>query len=110
MIGAYTLLTALSMIIVVLVELIVLRTGIFGTARYWVTMIIVWGFQILVDGWLTKLSAPIVIYSEPRTLGIRFPWDIPVEDFGFGFSMITLTLLIWEAVGRRRRASTVQHR
>ena len=30
-------------------------------------MVIVFGFQILVDGWLTKLSAPIVIYDEHHT-------------------------------------------
>jgi len=30
-------------------------------------------FQILVDGWLTKLSAPIVIYDEHYTMGIGFP-------------------------------------
>ena len=44
-------------------------------------MVIVIGFQILVDGWLTKLSAPIVIYDDRHTSGIRFPFDIPIEDF-----------------------------
>jgi hypothetical protein len=28
------------------------------------------------------------------------PWDIPVEDYLFGFSMITLTLLLWVRLGR----------
>jgi len=41
-------------------------------------------FQAVVDGWLTKLSAPIVIYNEQHSTGIRFPFDIPVEDFLFG--------------------------
>jgi lycopene cyclase domain-containing protein len=91
----YTILTAISVVAVIAAELLWLRTGIFGTARYWLTMIIVWGFQIPVDGWLTKLSEPIVIYRESETIGIRFPWDIPIEDFGFGFSMVTLTILIW---------------
>ncbi len=30
-------------------------------------MVIVFGFQIPVDGWLTKLSAPIVVYDEQHT-------------------------------------------
>jgi lycopene cyclase domain-containing protein len=101
----YTLLTVISIIGVVLVELLWLRTGIFRTARYWLTMIIVWGFQIPVDGWLTKLSNPIVIYRESETLGVRFPWDIPVEDFGFGFSMVTLAIMVWQQLGRRRASA-----
>ncbi len=54
-----------------------------------------------VDGWLTKLSAPIVLYRAQAISGVRWPWDIPVEDFGFAFAMITLTLLLWERVQRR---------
>ena len=59
-------------------------------------MVIVLGFQIPVDGWLTKLSAPIVIYDDPHTSGVRFPFDIPVEDFLFGLAMVTAALLLWE--------------
>jgi lycopene cyclase domain-containing protein len=80
---------------VVLLELIWLRTGIFRTARYWFSMIIVFAFQIPVDGWLTKLENPIVIYNPEQMLGIRAPWDIPIEDFGFGFAMVTLAILLW---------------
>ena len=62
-------------------------------------MVIVVGFQIPVDGWLTKLSAPIVLYDEQHTTGVRFPFDIPIEDFLFGFALVTAVLLLWE---RRR--------
>jgi lycopene cyclase domain-containing protein len=99
----YSLFTMISIVAVVLVELLWLRTGIFRTARYWLTMIIVWAFQVPVDGWLTKLRNPIVIYRESETLGVRFPWDIPVEDFGFGFSMVTLAIMVWQWAGRRDR-------
>jgi lycopene cyclase domain-containing protein len=64
-------------------------------------MLIVIGFQILVDGWLTKLSAPIVVYEGRHTSGIRFPWDIPVEDFLFGWAMVTAVLLLWERLRLR---------
>lgn len=87
--------TVLSVITVVALELLWLRTGIFATAHYWVSMAIVFAFQVLVDGWLTKLSAPIVIYNPGEMLGLRAPWDIPVEDFGFGFTMVTLAILVW---------------
>ncbi|GAB3913393.1 lycopene cyclase [Microlunatus endophyticus] len=96
----YTLLTVISVLAVVLVELL-LRTGIFGSVRYWLTMIIVWAFQVPVDGWLTKLSDPIVIYRRSEILGLRFPWDIPIEDFGFGFALVTSTIMIWQSLSRR---------
>ncbi|WP_326547337.1 lycopene cyclase domain-containing protein [Mycolicibacterium sp. ND9-15] len=92
----YTVPAALSVIAVCALELGVLRTGLFRKPAYWISMAIVLGFQIPVDGWLTKLSAPIVIYDEQHTSGIRFPFDIPVEDFLFGWAMVTAVLLLWE--------------
>lgn len=91
----YTVLTVLAVVAVVVAELIYFRTGIFTTAQYWLSILIIFGFQVLVDGWLTKLSAPIVIYNPAEILGLRAPWDIPVEDFGFGFAMVTLAILLW---------------
>ncbi|AQA01231.1 lycopene cyclase [Mycobacterium sp. MS1601] len=95
MIG-YTLPTAVAVIVVCVLEWKVLRTGIFRKPVYWISMVIVLGFQIPVDGWLTKLSAPIVLYDEQHTTGIRIPWDIPVEDFFFGWAMVTAVLMLWE--------------
>jgi lycopene cyclase domain-containing protein len=92
----YTLPAVVSVIAVSVLELAVLRTGLFRKPAYWISMVIVLGFQVLVDGWLTKLSAPIVIYNEKHTSGIRFPWDIPVEDFLFGWALVTAVMLLWE--------------
>ena len=85
---------------VVVVELVWLRTGLLRTRAYWVSMAIVFFFQVLVDGWLTKLSAPIVLYEREEFLGIRFPWDVPVEDYLFGFALVTLVMLLWDRAGR----------
>ena len=71
-------------------------------------MLIVTGFQIPVDGWLTKLTAPIVLYDDRHTTGIRFPFDIPIEDFLFGFALVTATLLLWER--RRPQPETTEQR
>ena len=107
MIGlGYTLPAAIAVLAVFVLELAVLRTGLFRKAEYWISMLIVLGFQILVDGWLTKLSAPIVIYHDKHTSGIRFPFDIPVEDFLFGWAVVTAVLMLWERQrlrGRRLR-------
>jgi lycopene cyclase domain-containing protein len=98
----YTVLTALAVLGVVAAELAYFKSGIFGTAQYWWTMLIIFAFQIPVDGWLTKLSAPIVIYNPDEILGLRAPWDIPIEDFGFGFAMVTLAILLWRRWLNRR--------
>ncbi|MBK9696486.1 MAG: lycopene cyclase domain-containing protein [Propionibacteriaceae bacterium] len=97
----YTVLTVLSVLAVVALEVWWLRTGLFRQAQYWIAMAIVFAFQVLVDGWLTKLTDPIVQYAPEHLLGLRVPWDIPIEDFGFGFSMVTLTLLLWVRLTRR---------
>lgn len=92
----YTLPVVIGVAAVIVLELGVLRTGLFRRPAYWMSMVIVFGFQMLVDGWLTKLSAPVVIYDEDHTSGIRFPFDIPVEDFLFGWALVTAVLLLWE--------------
>lgn len=101
----YTVLTVLAVVAVVVAELVYFKTGIFSTAQYWLSIAIIFAFQILVDGWLTKLSAPIVIYDPDEFLGLRVPWDIPIEDFGFGFAMVTLTILLWRRWLDRRQSS-----
>ena len=103
MIGlGYTLPAVVSVIVVCVLELAVLRTGLFRKPAYWISMGIVLFFQVLTDGWLTKLSAPIVIYNDDNTSGIRFPWDIPVEDYLFGWALVTGVLLLWERQRVRR--------
>ncbi|MEC3982487.1 lycopene cyclase domain-containing protein [Amycolatopsis sp. H20-H5] len=98
----YTIPAVAAVAAVVAIEVLVLHTGLFRKPAYWITMVIVTAFQIPVDGWLTKLSAPIVRYSPAHVTGIRFPWDIPVEDFFFGFALITCVLLLWEKGGSGR--------
>ena len=92
----YTVPAVASVVVVVAAELTLLHTGLFGRPAYWVAMVIVLAFQIPVDGWLTKLSAPVVLYNRSQTTGIRFPWDIPIEDFLYGFALVTAALLLWE--------------
>jgi lycopene cyclase domain-containing protein len=101
--GDYTIAALCAPVAVVAAELTALRTGLLRRPRFWVTIAITLAFQVAVDGWLTKLSAPIVLYRRLAISGARWPWDIPVEDFGFAFAMITLTLALWERALRRER-------
>ena len=97
----YTVGSVLAVVGVVGLELLWFRTGIFATATFWISYGIIVFFQCLVDGWLTKLSAPIVIYNGNEFSGWRAPFDIPVEDFAFGFALVALTIMLWEWAGPR---------
>lgn len=76
------------------------RTGIFRARAYWVAMAIVAGFQVAVDGWLAKTSDPVVTYDPKRLIGLRIPPGIPVEDFAYGFALVTMAIALWERAGR----------
>ena len=71
-------------------------------------MAIVYVPMVPVDGWLTKLSAPIVLYREGDTSGLRPVWDILAEEFVYAFALLTLVILVWDlpaASTRRTDAS-----
>jgi lycopene cyclase domain-containing protein len=92
MIPEYTLASACGIVLAVLLELLVLRTGLFRDPRYWVALAIVAAFQLLVNGVLT--CPPIVSYDPAEILGPRVACA-PVEDLGFGFAMVTTTIALW---------------
>jgi lycopene cyclase domain-containing protein len=98
----YTVLAVLGVVLAVALELRVLHTGLLTTRAYWIAMAICYAFMIAVNGWLTKLTAPIVLYDPDATTGWRFPWDIPVEDYLFGYALLTLAMLLWDAAALRR--------
>ena len=50
---------------VVLLELLVFRSGLLRERAYWISMAICYAFMIPVDGWLTKQSAPTVDRGGP---------------------------------------------
>ena len=101
----YTLPAVLAVIAVCVLEFGVLRTGLFRRPAYWISMVIVFAFpdprRRLAH---QAVSAPIVIYDDRHTSGIRFPFDIPVEDFLFGWALVTAVLLLWERQRLRDRA------
>jgi lycopene cyclase domain-containing protein len=100
----YTLAAIAAPIAVVALEGAVLRTGLLRQRRYWAAVAITLAVQVPVDGWLTLGSTPILSYSPYATSGTRVPWNIPIEDFGFAFTLVTLTLLLWRWHQLRRPA------
>jgi lycopene cyclase domain-containing protein len=95
MLGEYTIGAIIAPAAVVAAELLVLRTGVLREDRFWVAMAIALAFQIPVDGWLTGFGAAVVLYRPGAISGIRVPGQIPIEDYGFGFALVALTIIVW---------------
>lgn len=98
----YTVMAIALCVAVVVLEIRWWHTGLFRMRAYRATMIICFGFMIVMNGWLTKRSAPIVTYSADEFSGWRPIWDIPAEDYLFGFALLTFSLLCWVRTADRR--------
>ena len=79
----------------------VLRTGLLRRRAYWLAYLVVVSFQLVVNGVLTCRG---IVTGYEGTLGPRVACA-PVEDLGFGWAMVTQTLLWWTWLGRREGAS-----
>lgn len=80
-------------------DLYLLKTRLLCRRAFWAAYGILFGFQLLVNGLLT--GPAVVAYDAKTILGLRLAYA-PVEDLGFGFALILLTLSCWVALGRRR--------
>lgn len=97
----YTAAAVVGLLAVVVAELVWFRSGVLRLRAFWVSMAICLLFMVVTNGWLTKLSAPIVLYNAATKSPWRVPWDIPVEDYLFGFALLTLVTVVWQWDGRR---------
>ena len=96
----YPTLSVLAALVVLALELRVFRTGIFGDHAYWIAMAICVAFMIPVDGWLTKHSAPIVIYRPEDTSELYPIWNILAEEYLYAFAVLTMVMVLWDHAGR----------
>ncbi|MBC7464311.1 MAG: lycopene cyclase domain-containing protein [Actinobacteria bacterium] len=87
-----------AVVFAVIMDLFILRTRMMTQGIYWLTYALIFPFQVLTNWWLT--SRNIVIYSPTEIIGRRLA-GAPVEDLLFGFSMILLTLALWNFFSRR---------
>jgi lycopene cyclase domain-containing protein len=93
---SYSSLALLSVASVLLMDLVVMRTFLLATFRFWFSYAIVFGFQLLTNSWLTGWN--VVMYNPTDIWGARIA-NAPVEDLLFGFALILGTLLAWHHVG-----------
>ena len=86
----------MAVVVVIVLELAVLRTGLFRRAAYWISMVIVVGLPDPGRRLAHQAQRADRHLRRRHTSGLRFPFDIPVEDFLFGWAMVTAVLLLWE--------------
>ena len=96
----YTTLALIAAAVAVLLDLVLLRTRVLLTRRYWLFFGVMTVFFLVVNGILTAL--PVVAYSSHAIIGVRL-YTIPIEDIAYMFALVTPTIAIYERLGRSRR-------
>ncbi len=70
-----------------------LKTGLFKKPEYYIYLVFILFGEYVVNGFIT--GRDIVLYNSDFFMGYRIG-TIPLEDFLFGFSMVTVVVIIWE--------------
>ena len=88
----YTALVLIFLGVAALMDLF-LKNDIFLQSRTYLYLAIVSGFILIFNGYLT--FRPVVFYSSSYQLGFRLG-AIPLEDFGYGYTLILLCTMLFE--------------
>ena len=88
----YTLLSILAVILAIFADRRS-QLNLLRRKEFYLFLAIIFCFKLLVNGYLTGRF--IVIYNPEHFLGLRI-LSIPLEDFLFGFAMVTLSIIFWE--------------
>lgn len=88
----YTLIAVSSVVLAILVDRFT-GTRLLRRRLFYLFLAVILGFKFAVNGYLT--GSGVVLYNREFFLGIRIG-SIPLEDFLFGFSMVTLSIVFWE--------------
>jgi lycopene cyclase domain-containing protein len=95
----YTILALLSILDVFLIDRLV-KTRLFSRPKFWVFQGICFVLQFFLDGYLTW--RPIYIVNPEKILGI-YLFTTPLENFLFGFSMLSLAVIVYERLGVKNK-------
>ena len=96
----YSLLAGIAVIVVFVFGIAVMKSGLISRPQFWISWAIISFFQLITNGYLT--SQGIVTYNSEAITGTRIAYA-PIEDLFFGFTLVTLTMLIWEWVGPTKK-------
>jgi lycopene cyclase domain-containing protein len=92
----YTGLAVLTIVTVLLIEAMALKTGLLKKIEFYLAYGIVVFFQLLTNGYLT--GREIVLYDSEVILGLRVAFA-PLEDLMFGFALVFFTMAVWTKIG-----------
>ena len=70
-----------------------LRTDLLLRSKTYLYLAIVAGLILVFNGYLT--ARPVVMYGEVYQMGYRI-WTIPIEDFGYGFTLMLFNTMLYE--------------
>lgn len=87
-----------AVLFAVILDLFILRRQMVTRGIFWLTYGLILPFQLLTNWWLT--SKNIVMYSPNQIIGRRLA-GAPIEDLLFGFSLIVMTLSLWDYFAAR---------
>jgi lycopene cyclase domain-containing protein len=93
----YTLLALISVFFTVFLD-VFLKTKLLKNKKFWIFWAIMFVITIIINGYLTY--RPIVLYKEQFNSGIKL-FTIPIEDFLFGFSLLSSNIIIWEFLTKK---------
>ena len=93
----YTILSVISVIATVFLDK---SSGvrILRRKEFFIFILVIFAMKLLVNGYLTRKQ--VFMYNPGSIIGLRLG-SIPVEDFLFGFSMVTMTVIFWEYFKRK---------
>lgn len=93
----YTLAALTGVAAALVLDLVVLRTRLVTRRVFWCAYPLILAFQLIANGVLTGRG--IVRYAPDAITGFRVAYA-PVEDLGFGFALVLVTLSVWVWLGR----------
>ncbi|MFO0703744.1 MAG: lycopene cyclase domain-containing protein [Patescibacteria group bacterium] len=93
----YFILSILYLFIIALLD-ISLKTKLYQKKLFWNFQLIVFLLTAFVDHF--SAARPIVLYNENIILGPRV-FQVPIENFLFGFNMLYLNLIIFEKFNQK---------
>jgi lycopene cyclase domain-containing protein len=93
-----------AVMVAVLLDLFIVRSKMMTRGIFWLTYALILPFQLLTNWWLT--ANKIVMYSDAEIIGRRLA-GAPVEDLLFGFSLILLTLSLWEFFNQKKSSKQI---
>lgn len=73
----------------------ILKTYVLSQTRTYLYLAIITGLILIFNGYLT--ARPVVLYNSAFLTNFRI-WTIPIEDFGYGYTLILLCTIIFEKI------------